>query len=117
MRNAFAHAGKSGRRVVSALIATAFGQDDAKIPKLAAQMDSAEHDVLAFMTFPQTHRAKLHSTNPIKRLDGEIKRRTNVVGIFPNAAAITHFIGALIMEQSEEWPKQMLRAARPLHVS
>ena len=99
MRNALAHAGKSGRRVVSAFIATAFAQDDAKsaslqwrsvadqlrpkIPKLAALMDSAEHDVLAFMTFPQTHRAKLHSTNPIERLNGEIKRRTNVVGISP----------------------------------
>jgi transposase-like protein len=96
MRNALAHAGKSGRRVVSAFIATAFAQDDAKsaslqwrsvadqlrpkIPKLAALMDSAEHDVLAFMAFPQTHRAKLHSTNPIERLNGEIKRRTNVVG-------------------------------------
>ena len=122
MRNALAHAGKSGRRVVSAFIATAFAQDDAKsaslqwrsvadqlrpkIPKLAALMDSAEHDVLAFMTFPQTHRAKLHSTNPIERLNGEIKRRTNVVGIFPNEAAITRLIGALIMEQSEEWVVQ-----------
>ena len=106
MRNAFAHAGKSGRRVVSALIATAFGQDDAKIPKLAAQMDSAEHDVLAFMTFPQTHRAKLHSTNPIKRLDGEIKRRTNVVGIFPNEASIMRLVGAVLMEANDEWQLQ-----------
>ena len=122
MRNALAHAGKSGRRVVSAFIATAFAQDDAKsaslqwrsvadqlrpkIPKLAALMDSAEHDVLAFMAFPQAHRAKLHSTNPIERLNGEIKRRTNVVGIFPNEAAITRLIGALIMEQSEEWVVQ-----------
>lgn len=122
MRNALAHAGKSGRRVVSAFIATAFAQDDAKsaslqwrsvadqlrpkIPKLAALMDSAEHDVLAFMTFPQAHRAKLHSTNPIERLNGEIKRRTNVVGIFPNEAAITRLIGAIIMEQSEEWVVQ-----------
>ncbi|MCZ8195546.1 MAG: transposase, partial [Aquidulcibacter sp.] len=52
------------------------------------------------------HRAKLHSTNPIERLNGEIKRRTNVVGIFPNEAAITRLIGALIMEQSEEWVVQ-----------
>ncbi len=88
-----------------------------QIPKVAALMDSAEHDVLAFMTFPQTHRAKLHSTNPIERLNGEIKRRTNVVGIFPNEAAITRLIGALMKEQSEERPIQMLRAARPLHVS
>jgi putative transposase len=117
MRNALAHADKSGRRVVSAFIATAFAKDDTKIPKLAALMDSTEHDALAFMTFPQTHRAKLHSPNPIERLHGEIKRRTNVVSMFPNEATITRPISALIMEQSEEWPKQILRAARPLHVS
>jgi putative transposase len=105
MRNALAHAGKSGRRVVSAFIATAFAQDDAeaakaqwrqvadqvrpKLPKLAALLDDAEQDVLAFMTFPREHRAKIHSTNPIERLNGEIKRRTEVVGIFPNEEAIT----------------------------
>ena len=52
-------------------------------------MANAEHDVLAFMGFPAAHRAKLHSTNPIERLDGEIKRRTEVVGIVPNEQAIT----------------------------
>ena len=97
MRNVLAHAGKSGRRVVSAFIATAFAQDTAetastqwravadqirpKVPKLAAIMDDAEPDVLAYMTFPKEHRAKLHSTNPIERLNGEIKRRTDVVGV------------------------------------
>jgi transposase-like protein len=102
MRNALAHAGKSGRRVVSAFVATAFAQDDAgaarqqwrrvadqlrpKVPKLAALMDEAEPDVLAYMTFPQQHRAKLHSTNPLERVNGEIKRRTEVVGIFPNGS-------------------------------
>ena len=112
-RTALAHAGKSGRRVVAAFIATAFAQDDAasartqwrqvadqvrtKLPKLAALMDEAEEDVLAYMTFPKEHRAKLHSTNPIERLNGEIKRRTEVVGIFPNKEAITRLIGAILL--------------------
>lgn len=122
MRNALAHAGKSGRRVVSAFIGTAFAQDTPeaasqqwrsvadqmrpKLPKLATLMDEAEPDVLAYMTFPKEHRAKLHSTNPIERLNGEIKRRTEVVGIFPNEAAITRLIGAILMEQSDEWAVQ-----------
>jgi transposase-like protein len=122
MRNALAHAGKSGRRVVSAFIATAFAQETPeaasqqwrsvadqmrpKLPKLAGLMDDAEPDVLAYMAFPKEHRAKLYSTNPIERLNGEIKRRTNVVGIFPNEASITRLIGAILLEQNDEWAVQ-----------
>jgi putative transposase len=125
MRNALAHAGKSGRRVVAAFIATAFAQDDAasakaqwrqvadqvrpKLPKLAALLDEAEEDVLAFMTFPKEHRAKIHSTNPIERVNGEIKRRTEIVGIFPNEASITRLIGAILIEQNDEWAVQRAR--------
>ena len=125
MRNVLAHAGKSGRRVVSAFIATAFAQNDAQaarqqwrhvadqlrssVPKLAALMDQAEADVLAYMSFPAAHRVKLHSTNPLERLNGEIKRRTEVVGIFPNEAAITRLVGAILLEQNDEWAVQRAR--------
>jgi len=122
MRNVLAHAGKQGRRVVSAFIGTAFAQDDAeaartqwrqvadqlrpRVKKLAEFMDEAEPDVLAYMSFPAAHRPKLHSTNPIERLNGEIKRRTDVVGIFPNDEAIIRLVGAILLEQNDEWAVQ-----------
>jgi transposase-like protein len=125
MRNVLAHAGKSGKRVVSALIATAFAQETpeaarqqwrwvadqlrAKLPKLATFMDEAEADVLAYMDFPAQHRGQLHSTNPLERPIREIKRRTDVVGIFPNDAAVYRLVGATLFEQHDEWAVQSRR--------
>ena len=125
MRNALAHANKNGRRVVSAFIATAFAQGSpdaagkqwrhvadqlrAKLPKLAVLLDEAEVDVLAFMSFPREHWDKISSTNPIERLNGEIKRRADVVGIFPNDDAIVRLVGAILMEQNDEWAVQRAR--------
>ena len=125
MRNALAHAHKGQREMIAAMIRTAFAQPDyeaavlqwrqiadnlrPKVEKLAALMDSAEADVLAFMTFPKELRAKLHSTNPLERLNKEIKRRTDVVGLnasrvkVPNEAAIERLVGAVLLENNEEW--------------
>jgi transposase-like protein len=76
------------------------------IPKLTDAMNAAEDDVLAYMTFPAAHRAKLHSTNTLERLNKEVKRRADVVGIFPGEASIIRLIGAVLMEQNDEWQLQ-----------
>ena len=122
LRNALAHAGKGQRQMVLAMINTVFAQETldaaiaqwrvvadqlrSKFPKLAAMLDRSEPDVLAYMSFPKAHRTQIHSTNPLERLNAEIKRRTDVVGIFPNDAAITRLVGALLLEQSDEWSLQ-----------
>ena len=122
IRNALAHAGKGQRQAVLAMINTIFVQDTAeaaslqwrsvadqlrpKFPKLAAMMDDAEHEVLTFMTFPKAHRTQIHSTNPLERLNAEVKRRTNVIGNFPNDGAIIRLVGAMMLEQNDEWSLQ-----------
>ena len=119
MRNALANVSKGQREMAAAAIRTAFVQEDheaaviqwrqvadslrPRFEKLAELMDSAEQDVLAFMTFPKDHRTKIHSTNPLERLNKEVKRRTNVVGIFPNEAAVIRLVGAILAEQNDEW--------------
>jgi putative transposase len=69
-------------------------------------MDQAEADVIAFMAFPKAHWQKLHSTNPLERLNKEVKRRADVVGIFPNEASIMRLVGAILLEQNDEWQLQ-----------
>jgi putative transposase len=125
MRNALAYAGKTQRHIVSAWIGSAFAQDDAatarkrwrdvadqagpRVPKLAALMDGAEADALAYMSLLVQHRAKLHSTNPLDRLNGEIRWRSDVVGIFPNEVALARLVGGLLLERNHEWAVQRAR--------
>jgi putative transposase len=80
-----------------------------KLPKLATFMDQAETDVVAYMGFAKDHWSKIHSTNPLERLNGEIKRRTEVVGIFPQRGRHPPPLGALLLEQNDEWAVQRCR--------
>jgi len=119
LRNALAHAPAKSRTAVAAMLKTIFAQDtkadaqaqwdavaDAlreKNPKLGAMMDASRDDVLAYMDFPKEHWAQISSTNPLERVNKEIKRRSDVVGIFPNDEAIIRLVGALMLEQNDEW--------------
>src|SRR5215212_9531437 len=122
MRNALAHVPKGQHTMVAAALRQAFLQADqetarqtfrqvadqlrARWPKLGALMDESEPDVLAYLSFPAQHRIKLHSTNPLERLNKEISRRADVVGIFPNEDSITRLIGAVLLEQNDEYQLQ-----------
>jgi putative transposase len=120
MRNLLGRGVPAGQRsMVAALLRTIFAQDTReaaheqwrkvadglreRFARVAELMDGAEHDVLAHRAFPKEHWPQLASTNPLERLNGEIKRRTNVVGIFPNAAAVVRLVGAILLEQNDEW--------------
>jgi transposase-like protein len=119
LRNALAHAPAKSRTAVAAMLKTIFAQDtkaeaeaqwdavaDAlreKTPKLGALMDASRDDVLAYMDFPKEHWAQISSTNPLERVNKEIKRRSDVIGIFPNDDAIIRLVGALMLEQNDEW--------------
>jgi len=122
MRNALAYLPKSQQSMASAALRQAFIQPNrasasqtlrhvadqlrTKWPKLAAFIDDSETDVLAHMDFPAQHRSKIHSTNPLERLNKEVKRRADVVGIFPNEGAIIRLVGAVLLEANDEWQLQ-----------
>ena len=120
MRNAMANVQNVKQRgVVAAAIRTAFAQETEKeaqaewtavadrlrkrFPRVSALMEEARNDVLAYMSFHKSHWSQIRSTNPLERLNREIKRRTNVASIFPNEAAIVRLVGAILLEQNDEW--------------
>ena len=119
VRNALALLPKTAAQMVAATIRTVFVQPDAqtareqwrrvadsfrgRFPRLAALLDEAEVDVLAYLAFPPEHWRQIWSNNPLERLNKEIKRRTDVVGIFPNTAAVVRLVGAVLAEQHDEW--------------
>jgi transposase-like protein len=119
MRNALALVPKSAQQMVAATIRTVFVQPDptsareqwrrvadsfrSRFPRLAELLDESEADVLAYLSFPPEHWRQVWSNNPLERLNREVKRRTDVVGIFPNERALIRLIGAVLAEQHEEW--------------
>ena len=119
MRNALARVPRGAQSMVSAAIRTIFTQPDkdsardqlrrvsdslqSRFTKVSELLDEAEDDLLAFMDFPREHWRQLSTTNPLERVNREIKRRTNVVGIFPNREAVIRLVGAILIEQQDEW--------------
>jgi len=119
MRNLLATVPHGAREAVAAIVRTIFAQPDhasalqqlkkiadglrTRFAKAAALLDDAAEDILAYRHVPLEHQRQLHSTNPLERLNKEIKRRSNVVGIFPNPAAVLRLVGAVLLEQDDEW--------------
>jgi len=119
MRNLLATVPQAMREPIAAIVRTIFAQPDhasaltqlhkvadglrARFPQAAALLEEAAEDILAHKHFPEEHRRQLHSTNPLERLNKEIKRRSNVVGIFPNVRAAIRLVGAILLEQDDEW--------------
>lgn len=119
MRNLLALVPRSAQQMVASFVRTIFAQPDhhsamaqldrvaeglaTRFPKAAELLREAAEDVLAHFHFPEPHRRRLHSTNPIERLHKEIKRRTAVVGIFPNERSLVRLVGMLAAEQDDEW--------------
>ncbi|BDA87219.1 IS256 family transposase (plasmid) [Aureimonas sp. SA4125] len=122
MRNALSYVPKAQQSMAAAALRQAFAQPDrasasqalrhvadqlrGKCPKLGAFIDNSETDVLAHMDFPSQHRTRIHSTNSLERLNKEVKRRADVVGIFPNEGSIIRLIGAVLLEANDEWQIQ-----------
>jgi transposase-like protein len=119
MRNLLAHIPQRDKSMVAALVRMVFAQPNRQVagqqlaetvklmakrwPKAAELLATAEEDVLAYMAFPPEHWSRIYSTNPLERLIREIKRRTDVVGVFPDPAAVVRLVGAVLMERADEW--------------
>ena len=119
MRNLVARVPKGNAEMVAAAIRTIFAQPDAEhvhsqldviagmlgrqFPQVETMLREAADDLLAFTGFPASHWKKIWSTNPLERLNKEIKRRTDVVGVFPNPAALLRLAGAVLVEAHDEW--------------
>jgi len=119
MRNVLSHVARANRSMVAAALRTIFAQSDRESagkqlglvaqsmashwPKAAELVQDAEAEVLAYMAFPQEHWTRLYSTNPLERLNKEVKRRTSVVGIFPDVASVERLVGAILLDVHDEW--------------
>jgi putative transposase len=119
LREALGHARREQQPMLAALLRPIFNADDQgqarvllgealerlrkPLPKIAALLEAAEEDLLAFYSFPADHRTKLRSTNPLERFNREIGRRTDVVGIFPNDRSLIRLAASVVIEQNDEW--------------